>query len=267
MTSDSEQESNLPKCTGSTQKPTVITEKMPTPEKVRLLISTWDSLTPNERKLFLQQPGNEFAAGIVDSLFWMQCVTKTKDEQDQTNPFKHFPRYPYFTALHNVWLKEPVLFIEKSRTMMVSWWSAAEALHYVMTRQPAKAILWAMDEARSLTLLDYARVLYEQQGDVFKQVFPLERPLDRQSYNRLELKGGGVLIALPGKDPDRIRSEHPTIVIIDEAAFLENGGESFDVALSSRVPKMMCISSASPGWFHQITKNARPIPLEPYMQD
>jgi hypothetical protein len=197
----------------------------------------------------------------------MQCVTKTKDEQDQTNPFKHFPRYPYFTVLHNVWLKEPVLFIEKSRTMMVSWWSAAEALHYVMTRQPAKAILWAMDEARSLTLLDYARVLYEQQGDVFKRVFPLERPLDRQSYNRLELKDGGVLIALPGKDPDRIRSEHPTIVIIDEAAFLENGGESFDVALSSRVPRMMCISSASPGWFHQITKGARSIPLEPYLQD
>src|ERR1700682_6143625 len=116
MISDSEQESNSRKCMASTLEPTVVTEKMQTPEKVRLLISTWDSLTPNERKLFLQQPGNELAAGIVDRLFWMQRVTKTKDEQDQINPFKHFPRYPYFTVLHNVWLKEPVLFIEKSRT-------------------------------------------------------------------------------------------------------------------------------------------------------
>jgi hypothetical protein len=69
MTSDSAPPSNSPKCTDSIQRPTVITEKMPTPERVRLLISTWDSLAPNERKLFLQQPGNEFAAGIVDSLF------------------------------------------------------------------------------------------------------------------------------------------------------------------------------------------------------
>ena len=201
----------------------------------------------------------------MDSLYWMQRLTKTKDEQDQTNPFKPFPRYPSFTVLHNVWLKEPILFIEKSRTMMASWWSAAETLHYVMTRQPAKAIFWALDEARSLTLLDYARVLYEQQDNVFKKIFPLERPLDRQSYNRLELKDGGILIALPGKDPDRIRSEHPTIVIIDEAAFLENGGESFDIALSSRVPKMMCISSAAPGWFRRLTKDARPISLEKYL--
>ena len=148
---------------------------------------------------------------------------------------------------------------------MVSWWSAAETLHYVMTHQPAKAIFWALDEARALTLLDYARVLYEQQDDTLKQIFPLERPLDRQSYNRLELKDGGILIALPGKDPDRIRSEHPTIVIIDEAAFIANGGESFDIALASRVPKMMCISSAAPGWFYQITKGARPISLEPYL--
>lgn len=238
---------------------------MPTPEKVRLLISTWDSLTRPERKLFLQQPGNELAAGIVDSLFWMQRLTKTKDDQDQTNPFKHFPRYPYFTVLHNIWLQEPILFIEKSRSMMASWWSAAETLHYVMTHQPAKAIFWALDEARSLTLLDYAKVLYEQQDDAFKQIFPLERPLDRQSYNRLELKEGGMLIALPGKDPDRIRSEHPTVVVLDEAAFIPNGGESFDIALASRVPKMMCISSAAPSWFRRMTKDARPISLESYL--
>jgi hypothetical protein len=195
----------------------------------------------------------------------MQRLTKTKDEQDQTNPFKHFPRYPFFTVLHNAWIREPIIFIEKSRTMMASWWSAAETLHYVMTRQPAKAIFWALDEARSLTLLDYARVLYEQQVDVLKQIFPLERPLERQSYNRLELKDGGILIALPGKDPDRIRSEHPTIVIIDEAAFIENGGESFDIALASRVPKLMCISSAAPGWFRRFTKDARPSSLEKYL--
>ena len=113
---------------------------------------------------------------------------------------------------------------------------------------PAKAIFWAMDEASiSLTLLQYAKCLYGQQDAILpNRIFPVLRPLERQSYNQLELKDGGILIALPGKDPDRIRSEHPTIVIVDEAAFMENEGEPLDVALSSRVPKMMCISSAAP---------------------
>jgi hypothetical protein len=36
---------------------------------------------------------------------------------------------------------------------MVSWWSAAETLHYCMTHQPAKVIYWAQDEDRALTIL------------------------------------------------------------------------------------------------------------------
>jgi hypothetical protein len=39
--------------------------------------------------------------------------------------------------------------------------------------------------AKALALLDYARVLYEQQDNVLKKMFPPERPSDRQSYNRL----------------------------------------------------------------------------------
>lgn len=192
--------------------------------------------------------------------------TKTLDPQDPIRSYKPFPaNRQYLKVLHRVWIKEPIMFVEKSRTMLCSWWIAAEALHWVMTKQPAKAILWAMDEARALTLLEYAKTLYGQQDAIFKEIFPLTRSLDRQAYNYLEFKEGGTIIALPGKDPDRIRSEHPTLVIIDEAAFLENGGESFDVALASRVPKMACISSAAPGWFRRLTKDAKPIPLETYL--
>jgi hypothetical protein len=158
--------------------------------------------------------------------------------------------------LHKIWLREPVLFIEKSRTMMCSWWSAAETLHYVMTHQPSKGIFWAQDEDRSLTLLNYAWTLYEQQSKLLKEIYPLSRPHDQQSYKRLELKDGGLLVALPGKDPDKIRSEHPTIVLMDECCFIENGGEAFDVALASKVPRMLCISSAAPSWFRNITKRA-----------
>jgi hypothetical protein len=48
---------------------------------------------------------------------------------------------------------------------------------------------------------------------------------------------------------------------MDEAAFIENRAEAFDVAISSKMPKVKVISSAAPGWFYNITRNAVPVEL------
>jgi hypothetical protein len=68
-----------------------------------------------------------------------------------------------------------------------------------------------------------------------------------------------------GKDPNKIRSEHPTVVVMDEAAFIEQGAEAYDIAIASRVPKMLVVSSAAPGWFHSITRTAVPSSLDQYL--
>jgi hypothetical protein len=187
--------------------------------------------------------------------------TNTRDDQDLQNPYKRFPRRDYFFAMHKGFLRERILFIEKSRSMLTSWWAAAEALHYVMTHQPSKAILWAQDERRAVMLRDYVWVLYEQQGSILKELYPVPRPRLKQSYDKLELSDGGLLIALPGKDPNVIRSEHPTLLVVDEACFIDNGGEAFDIALASRVPKVLLVSTAAPSWLRRLTKNATPVPL------
>ena len=191
----------------------------------------------------------------------MLNATKTKDEQDPSNPYKRFPDREYFRVLHHLAETENILFVEKSRTMMASWWCVAEDLHYIMTHPPATAIFWAQDERRALVLRDYAWTLWEQQHPDLKQAFPVLRPKDRQSYDRLQFAAGGQCIALPGKDPNVIRALHPARLLIDEACFIENGGEAFDVAISSRVPKVKVISSAAPSWFRDISRDAVPEPL------
>ncbi len=63
-----------------------------------------------------------------------------------------------------------------------------------------------------------------------KELYPLPRlkkQIEEQAVYRVELGGGGWLEALPGKNPDKIRSEHPTIVCMDEAAFNPNGAEAY----------------------------------------
>lgn len=190
-------------------------------------------------------------------LWWMRHATRTMDEQDHANPYKPLPNYEYFDRLYDLWLAEPILFLEKSRTMMQTWFFAGLCTHWVMTHQPAKAIFWAQDEDRALKALEYGRTLYKNTDEDIKAMWPLDRPLDRQAYNGLEWRDGGALLALPGKDPDKIRSEHPTIVMFDEAAFIDKFREALVVALSTRVPKLVAITSANPGSFREATRDAK----------
>src|SRR3989304_5308812 len=107
------------------------------------LRSIWDSLTPDERRLFLHH--NPQAAPIVDPLTWMKKHTKTKDEE------------------------------------------------------------------RSLIPLDYCWTLWEQQDEYLKQLWPIDRPRDKQAYNIMEFKNGSRGVAVPGEKPDKIRGYHPPI--------------------------------------------------------
>lgn len=68
------------------------------------------------------------------------------------------------------------------------------------------------------------------------------------------------MIALPGKDSGKkIRSEHPTLIIFDEAAFIEDFHGAMNSAVSTRAKKIVAITSANPGDFREITRVAEPV--------
>src|SRR5512146_97667 len=71
-------------------------------------------LLETERKLKAQ-------LAIKDAAFWMCNCTKTKDEQDTAHPYKPFPLLPYLPYVIDVFNYEPIVWLEKSRTMMCSW--------------------------------------------------------------------------------------------------------------------------------------------------
>src|ERR1041385_1116787 len=144
-------------------------EKQVIPLRAEDLPLIWSLLTPQQRSQL--QRDLPVSAAITDSLCWMQDGwTKTRDDQDSDVPYKPFPHVPYLEVLHKLWLRERVLYVEKSRSMITSWWAAAEALHWIMTHQPAKAIFWAQDERRALLLREYVWVLYEQQAPQLKAI-------------------------------------------------------------------------------------------------
>lgn len=189
----------------------------------------------------------------------MREWTKTWDEHDVDTPFKKLPDYGYFEELHKLWESEEVLFMEKSRTMMATWWAVAECFHFVMTKYPASCIFWCPDQDRAEKCIDYVKVLYEHQDPRLKEIYPLPRKkkrVDQQSVYRFELGSGSWLEALPGKNPDKIRSEHPTIVCMDEVAFNPMAGEAYGNAVATRAKKLLAFSSAKAGWFFDTIRPA-----------
>lgn len=191
----------------------------------------------------------------------MRKWTKTQDDKDFETPYKPFPDWPYFDYLHKLFEEESTLFVEKSRTMMATWWGVAECFHYVMTHQPASCIFWCPDEDRAVKCIAYCKVLYAQQDARLKQLYSLRKALNQQAAYSFQFADDGVLEALPGKNPDKIRSEHPTIVFMDEAAFNEHGLEAYGNAVSTRPLKLVALTSANPGWFYDMIDCAVPIEL------
>jgi hypothetical protein len=80
------------------------------PIRLSVLPLLWSWLTPEEQK----QLWNEWhiSRAVLHSLHWARRWTKTKDEQDPENPYKHLPSYEYFDALHAAAEKFNVLFVE-----------------------------------------------------------------------------------------------------------------------------------------------------------
>lgn len=222
-----------------------------------ILASRWSLLTKEQQQILLDS--SPLVAPITSSLTWMRQWTKTWDEHDTVTPHKPFPDYEYFDKLHELWMSEETLFIKKSRTVMATWWAVAECFHYVMTHPPASCIFWCPDQDRAEKCIDYSKVLYGQMDDRLKEIYPLPRMkkrVDQQSVYRFELGSGSWLEALPGKNPDKIRSEHPTIVCMDEVAFNPLASEAYGNAVSTRPRKLLAFSSAKPGWFFETIRHA-----------
>lgn len=186
----------------------------------------------------------------------MHC-TKTVDEQDTTgNPVKPFPDYPYFHVVYEQFEKERILFVEKSRTLMMTWLFSGIFLHKAMTRRGTQVVTISKDEEKALVPIKYQRWLWENQDEEFKRMWPLKRPLAQQSIYELELANDSESISLPGKDPGKIRSKHPTYGFLDEACEMERFGETFDIFQAAKPLKIVAISSAQPGDFRNLTEPA-----------
>lgn len=200
-----------------------------------------------------------------DCYFWMTEETKTKDGQPQkgVDPYRPFPKKPYIQPLLKVLDTEPTVFIEKSRTMMISWTVSAWAAHRGFTKPATKVIFQSADESRAVNDVEYVKELWKNSNPVLKERWKLKKDVDYQPQNSFSLANGSEFVAIVG-DSGKIRSYHPTIYVLDEAALVEQAEESWMTALATNAPHMIALSSALPGWFFDHIEIATPVDWPAY---
>lgn len=226
-------------------------------------LSGWEkSSDPSFLLEVYQELAGELMArkALEDPYYWLTECTKTKDEQDTTgDPYKPFPKRRYIRSLIDAFENEPVLFLEKSRTMMASWTVSGWAAHRMFTRPATGVVFQSEDEDRAIHCVNYTKTLWDQSIPELKSRWPTYKGKEpwSQPYNGFRMDNGSWCLGIVG-NPDKIRSQHPTIVVLDEAAFIIRGEESFNVAQATRCHHIIALSSANPGWFRERTEFAIP---------
>lgn len=193
---------------------------------------------------------------LSSDFYWLTRGTSTEDEQDPKNPIKPFPPRDYFQIILSGLADESVFFVEKSRTMMLTWLVTGFSAHYGFTHPYTGVVFHSKDEDRAVHCVKCVKILWRESCPLLKETWRLRKPLDEQPYNKFELANGSRFTALPG-DPDKVRHAHPTMVILDEAALLPDFYASFDIAAATRCLKIIALSSANPGGFRDTTKDAQ----------
>jgi hypothetical protein len=180
-----------------------------------------------------------------DPLYWLRNHTLTENEQYILEGLEfraQFPAKSYLDVVFDYFQRSKRLFIPKSRDMMTSWSAAAWGAHQAQWHK-ATVVVQTESEDKAKKLVKYARILWNNQDEDLKR----RHPLKVDSTLHLEWADGGEYFGIPCGET-KIRIHHPTIYIMDEAAFLPGAKGLYEAAYPV-AGQIIAISSAGPGWF------------------
>jgi hypothetical protein len=213
-----------------------------------------DQLQELEFLVELEWQAKRYERCTIDPLFWLQQHTKTENPHymHQGKEFKEaFPQKSYFRVLFNLFLTEDHLFLPKSREMVTSWSVMGYACWRAMFYR-WEVVAQSQKEAKAFGLVKYASILFENSSEFIKQRHSLKRKV---SGEEISFSDGGLVHGVPA-GADQIRSFHPTLYIMDEAAFLSEAQASYNAAYPV-ARQIIVVSSAGPGWFANTISKGR----------
>lgn len=176
----------------------------------------------------------------------------------ELDTIRTWPMYPYMLPIIDIWQREKLVAVEKSRDMLMTWLSVMMYTWDTIFHKGRQNIFQSENATKTRDLVDRAYILYNNQPSWLKSVHKATIAEGGNRAGILKVPSlQSEIIGFPA-GADKIRQYHPSGVLSDEAAFNPNASESF-AAIKPAISgggRYTRISSASPGWFHAICRDA-----------
>jgi hypothetical protein len=119
-----------------------------------------------QRREAVEQTTERVQEAVRDTYTWVTEHPETFNEHWQVegrpSPYEKFPKYAYFSDLFEIFDAERIVWIEKSRDLMISWACVAYLALKAMTTPECGVLLQTQKETKAIQLVEYAKCLYDR---------------------------------------------------------------------------------------------------------
>lgn len=162
---------------------------------------------------------SESKKALENPLYFLYHFVYTLDQEDRKNPIKLFPQKDYIEELVNIWVKEKLLLIVKSRRMMLTWLFNALFLWDTMYHNGVNTFFISKKEDDAADLVNRSFFIYDHLPDFFK--VPC-----RKKHCLLEFPDMNSQIRGVSQDANALRQQTASNLLSDEMAFQPFGKEA-----------------------------------------
>lgn len=164
-----------------------------------------------------------------------------------------FALYPFQEKVLHLFRDNQYIITLKSRQLGISTLAAAYSLWLMIFHKDKNVLALATTQATARNLVSKTMFMYDQLPKWLKL------PAVEKNKLSLRLKNGSKITA-KSSNADAARSEAVSLLLIDEAAFIDNIEETFTAAQQTLATGGQCMALSTPNgignWFHQTWEKA-----------
>ena len=164
-----------------------------------------------------------------------------------------FNLYPFQTEVLHLFKDNQFIITLKSRQLGISTLAAAYSLWLMLFHKDKNVLALATTQATARNLVSKTMFMYDELPKW------LQLPASEKNKLSLRLKNGSKITA-KSSNADAARSEAVSLLLIDEAAFIDNIDETFTAAQQTLATGGQCMALSTPNgignWFHQTWEKA-----------
>jgi hypothetical protein len=211
--------------------PDCLTAPVVDPATLARLRAAEDTMTPRQAQLAVAGLAQEILARCAtDPVYWLRYV-RTRDEADPEEAVKPFPAHlDYARRLVALLHTEPQVAIAKSRQMLASWCASIAMTHRARFRAHQHVIYQTQNwpDAVKMVAMPGGGGSFTGRCQFIEQNLPGWMQIPGVSYTegRVLYPNGSMIEALPG-GADKVRGKTPSLIVLDEMAFLEDAKPTY----------------------------------------